>query len=496
MNKLFELFKSKKYFGYIILSTILIGAFVVRLYKINNPIADWHSWRQADTASVTRTYVDQGLNIFYPRYHDISSIQTGYFNPNGYRFVEFPIYNVLHAIVSKNFPQLTLEVWGRLLSIISALVSTILIFLLGRKIGGTWVGLTSAFFFAFLPYNVYFTRVVLPEPFCVMFILASLLSFYNYYESENLVSLYLSGMFFALAMLIKPFIGVYIIPIIYLTYSKYGLEGLKKFKVLLPLLIFLDLALVPFFLWRFWINHYPEGIPAFEWAFNGDRIRFRPAFWRWIFGERLGYLILGTWGLVPFVLGLIRPIKKNYFIQFCLLAVFMYVTVVATASVRHDYYQILIIPVIALSLGSGFCYLWTNQEFNKFLSRFVAMFSVLIMILVSFNQVKEFYKINHPEIVQAGIALDKIAPKDALVIAPYNGDTAFLYQTKRWGWPVVETSIDETIKLGAKYYVSVNYADPDTIFVMNNFKVVEKTPTYVVADLTQRVSSRQVNIKK
>lgn len=321
MNKLFELFKSKKYFGYIILSTILIGAFVVRLYKINNPIADWHSWRQADTASVTRTYVDQGLNIFYPRYHDISSIQTGYFNPNGYRFVEFPIYNVLHAIVSKNFPQLTLEVWGRLLSIISALVSTILIFLLGRKIGGTWVGLTSAFFFAFLPYNVYFTRVVLPEPFCVMFILASLLSFYNYYESENLVSLYLSGMFFALAMLIKPFIGVYIIPIIYLTYSKYGLEGLKKFKVLLPLLIFLDLALVPFFLWRFWINHYPEGIPAFEWAFNGDRIRFRPAFWRWIFGERLGYLILGTWGLVPFVLGLIRPIKKNYFIQFCLLEI-------------------------------------------------------------------------------------------------------------------------------------------------------------------------------
>ena len=35
MNRKFELF---------LLLLILVGGFAVRLYKIDNPIADWHSW--------------------------------------------------------------------------------------------------------------------------------------------------------------------------------------------------------------------------------------------------------------------------------------------------------------------------------------------------------------------------------------------------------------------------------------------------------------------
>ena len=37
---------------------ILLLGFGVRLYKITSPIADWHSWRQADTASVTRNFCE------------------------------------------------------------------------------------------------------------------------------------------------------------------------------------------------------------------------------------------------------------------------------------------------------------------------------------------------------------------------------------------------------------------------------------------------------
>jgi len=46
---------------YILISIILFFAFVTRLYKVNSPIADWHSWRQADTASVTKIYVEEGI---------------------------------------------------------------------------------------------------------------------------------------------------------------------------------------------------------------------------------------------------------------------------------------------------------------------------------------------------------------------------------------------------------------------------------------------------
>src|SRR3989344_4354827 len=88
---------------YILLSTVLVLGFMVRLYKINNPVADWHSWRQADTAAVTRNYVNDGMDLLLPKYDDISSIQSRIFNPQGYRMVEFPIYNAISAVIAGTF---------------------------------------------------------------------------------------------------------------------------------------------------------------------------------------------------------------------------------------------------------------------------------------------------------------------------------------------------------------------------------------------------------
>jgi ABC-type antimicrobial peptide transport system permease subunit len=76
---------------------LIIGlAFVLRLYRIDSPIADWHSWRQADTAAVSRSFFKEGFNPFIPKYDDMISVSEGLIvNPNRYRFVEFPIYNTI-----------------------------------------------------------------------------------------------------------------------------------------------------------------------------------------------------------------------------------------------------------------------------------------------------------------------------------------------------------------------------------------------------------------
>ena len=82
---------------YLILGILLALGFLVRLYKIDNPIADWHSWRQADTSAVTRNFIKYGVDIFYPRYDDFTDVSgRGLWNPEGYRFVEFPIFNLIH----------------------------------------------------------------------------------------------------------------------------------------------------------------------------------------------------------------------------------------------------------------------------------------------------------------------------------------------------------------------------------------------------------------
>lgn len=484
MNKLIDRIKNRNNIEYYFVSIILILAFFTRLYEINNPVADWHSFRQADTASVSRIYVEKGINLLFPKYHDLSSTQSRIFNPEGFRFVEFPVFNAFQAILASNFQFLTLEVWGRLVSVFSSLFSTYFLFLLGKRFVGKWGGVLAAFFFALLPFNIYFSRVILPEPMAVAFGLAGIWFFVKFLDGEKPLLLYLSGLLFAVSLLIKPFIVFYLIPLIYLLDKKYGLKKITNNpKLFIRLLIFADIVLIPFFVWRVWINQYPAGIPEWKWMFNGDGIRFRPAFWRWIFGERLGKLILGFWGLVPFSFGFLKTKRTSLFNHFFLLGMFLYVVIFATANVRHDYYQTMVIPAICLVLAQGVLYMWQTKEFKPILSRSLLIFSLASMFGVGAYQVKEFYKINHPEIISAGQVVDRITPKESLIIAPYNGDTAFLYHTGRRGWPVIDTDIDTLIKRGADYYVSVSLKDADTQMILNRFEVVEETLDYVIVDL-------------
>jgi len=447
---------------YILLSLVLIGGFLARLYKVQNPVADWHSWRQADTASVSKTFVQRGINLLYPRYHDISSIQTGIFNPEGFRMVEFPVYNAIHAIAFETFGKFSLEVWGRLLTAVISVFTAFFIFLLGRKYANTLVGLLASFFYLFLPFSIYFGRVILPDPLGVLFAVAGL------YFLE--INSFASGLIFSLALLQKPYFAFYLIAFAPFFFER---KNLKK------VITFTLTAFIPLMAWRFWISKFPEGIPFWEWAFNGDRIRFHLAFWRWIFGERLGVLILGGWGLIPFAASLVKK-NVNKFILWFLVGCLAYVSVVASANVRHDYYQILIIPAVSLALADGSLWLWKR-------SKVLVLFSVFVMFLVSWDRVKPFYQVNHYEIIEAGQEVDRITPKDALVVAPYNGDTAFLYATNRWGWPAVDNSIDNIIERGADYYVSVDQSSPDSLLFSKMFATIKKTDRYIILDLHKRL---------
>src|SRR3989337_1377858 len=112
-----------------ILVVILAVGFAVRMYKIDNPIADWHSWRQADTAAVTRNFVRYTLREVFP------------FN--------------------------SLEFWGRMTSVLSALASAVFIYLIVSRHASEKTAMLASFFYLLLPFNIYFTRVILPDPFMV-----------------------------------------------------------------------------------------------------------------------------------------------------------------------------------------------------------------------------------------------------------------------------------------------------------------------------------------
>src|SRR5688572_9428886 len=84
-----------------VLLSIVVLALIVRLYKVTSEPLDWHAFRQADTASVTREYVKHGIDLLRPHYHDLSNIQSGEDNLEGYRMVEFPLVNAVTAVPVK-----------------------------------------------------------------------------------------------------------------------------------------------------------------------------------------------------------------------------------------------------------------------------------------------------------------------------------------------------------------------------------------------------------
>jgi hypothetical protein len=119
------------------LSLILLLALGLRLYRINNPIADWHAFRQADTASVTREYVkaDQ-IDLLRPRYQDVSNIQSGLDNPEAYRMVEFPFINGGLALILKICQNLDLVLFSRFASVFISLLTIIVLYQLVKEISG------------------------------------------------------------------------------------------------------------------------------------------------------------------------------------------------------------------------------------------------------------------------------------------------------------------------------------------------------------------------
>ncbi len=463
---------------------LFFGLFV-RLYEFHKPIADWHSWRQADTASVSRNFTEKGVDMLHPTFGDISNVPSGRDNPNGYRFVEFPIYNLFQATLFNVLGHFTLEEWGRLVSIFSSLFAGYFLYLIVKKYSGERIGLSVLFFYLFVPFNIYYSRTILPDPSMVMAILGGIYFFGLWVDSKTKSILFfiLAAVFTGAAILIKPYALFYIFVFFSITASK-QLEILKNKK----LLIFGATVIAPFLFWRLWMLQYPEGIPASNWLFNGNGIRFKPSYFRWIVYERLVKLICGFAGVVFLIKGIYEVLreKKIQLYSSFILSAFMYLIVVATGNVQHDYYQIVIMPSIAILLGLGFSALTSLRALQRLaLGWLLAVIITIFSFFFAWEEVKEYYYINNPSIVEAGRAVDRLTPKNSLIIASYNGDTSFLYHTNRSGWASFQNSIPELIKKGADYLVFANPNESELNFA-SEYKIVEQKKNYIIYDLHQK----------
>jgi 4-amino-4-deoxy-L-arabinose transferase-like glycosyltransferase len=322
---------------------ILLIALFLRAYNITAPLIGMHSWRQTDTAAMARNYCEHGMNFLYPQ------IDWGG-NTAGYVECEFPLYPYLVAILYSTAGFT--EIWGRLFSVIISLVGIYYLFRLVRDLIGTETALWSAFFAAVLPLNVFFGRAFMPEPAMLTSSIIGIYFFYRWTVDEKLLSLSLSGVFVALACLLKLptlYLGI---PLIYLAWLKYGKRTFVNFQLWIYAIFVLSCVTA-------WYYHAHQillngGSTFGIWEYGSDKwgnwsLLSSPEFWNGIIFQSLAEKHF-TWPLFLvfiFSLFLKRLSLKERFFDIWLLAIIFYFIVVARGNFVHSYYQLpFMIPAV------------------------------------------------------------------------------------------------------------------------------------------------------
>lgn len=459
--------------------SILLVFVGVRTYRINEPLADWHSWRQADTAAVARNFIQEKFDLLYPQSDSLWSLsETQLPNPNRYFMNEFPLYNATVALIYKYYG--INHVYGRMVSIATSTLGAICLYLLVKQLLGRKLATLSLLYYSLMPFNIYYNRVFMPDPSFVAFSIIALYFCVKYVSTKKLSHGLLMAITFAIATLVKPYAIFISIPMIYWIIRNHGLKVLHTKSIYLYAVI----GILPLLLWRYHLSLHPEGSFASTWLLNGGNIRFTGAFFRWMIFDRLNRLIFATGGFVLFIVGMFfSHMKKNTSFFFVwTLSIFLYFTVFAKGNVNHDYYQLPIVApgVVLVMIGAKNLIEQAKTNFQKIINGGIVIGLLVLSLAFGWFEVRGYFNVNNPVIVEAGQKVDELLPKDAVVIAPYQGDPAFLYQTNRNGWPIAG-NIEERIRDGATHYVTTSRdqeyselkAKYPVIFENDHFSIIE-----------------------
>lgn len=458
-------------------------AVFVRTHRLNEPLGDWHSWRQADTAAVARNFVKDGMNLLYPQSDSFLALnESGLENPNRYFINEFPLYNAAVALIYRQFG--INHVYGRIVSIVMSTFGLLYLLLLTMKLFPFKVAAVAGLFYALNPYNIFYGRVFMPDPSFVALSIAALYYCVRYVESRRFIHGLFMSVLYALAMLVKPYAIFMGLPMFYYLVANWGISPLLRQR---SHYLFALIAFLPLVLWRLHYANHPEGSFASSWLLNGDGIRFKGSFFRWIIFDRLNRLILATGGFALFIAGIFRSYqsRRGTLIFVWLLSVLLYITIFAKGNVNHDYYQLPIMPVGSILVALGFWWLVdsTRGTIQKSLSFALASSLIVISLAFGWFEVRGYFNVNNPLIVEVGKRVDALLPPDARVIAVYGGDPAFLYQTNRHGWPI-GGDIDKMIGQGATHYVTTSF-DDEFARLKDKYTLLEQTDDYAIIQLVK-----------
>lgn len=319
-----------------LLGFVLLFGFCARAATYKSPLLDHHAWRQADTASISRNFVRERFNIFYPQVDERGGQQVGYVETG------LELFAFLVALVAKLVGFHT-EI-GRLLSAFLFVCSDLMVWTFVKRRYGPRSAGVAVFLYAFgFPLLLAIERSFMNESLLICMSIACLVLAQRYLIDRR-------GCHLAALILLSAVIGAVKLPYLIVWAPIVGLfvetYGWRIWRWELGLLVVVDLATA-----AAWYRHAHQLSAVTGLSFDMTDKLFDPHLvfsgsFAWVIATRLFKDILGPIGVIGTSAGLWFAARERRWCELFGLAGFLaYLLLVAGGNYVHDYYQLALIPI-------------------------------------------------------------------------------------------------------------------------------------------------------
>ena len=333
----------------LLLAALLLVAAAMRLYHVDAPLVDQLYAKQIHSANYARNAARPSWNPFRFSYD--------FLDERGDRMLlteEVPVYT---GLVAATYGLAGEHEWiGRAWSLLGTLVAILALYDLVRREYDVETGLVAAFLFAMAPLSIFYGRAFLPDPWMTACVVLSV-AFYRRYldDGESLRWLAATACAGALAALFKMFGLLVLIPLADMAYRRSGSRAwcTPRFLLLVVGIV------VPIGLWIGGVFlHVPNPTSSnvyFAWqapdSLLDQRLYVRLTFGMFFHDCGPVAMVLIALGIVAALLGAAR---SRPLWGWSAAGVF-YLFAFAPKLLNHDYYELIVLPMLAAWGALGWC---------------------------------------------------------------------------------------------------------------------------------------------
>lgn len=463
----------------------------MRLYRIDAPYVDAHSWRQVTNADIARNWTEGPIQFAKP------IVSWG--GPDGRLGMELPLLHLLTATVWRVAG--ISDAAGRLVSVAFSLGTVWLMVPLGTRLSNRGTGLGAAMLMAVSPSVVYFGRCLLSDTPMLFFSVAAVLGYVTYAQTDRLVPAVLGAVSFALAGLVKIPAILVLGPIMWIGLLCRGRSVHRDaWFTIAP-----ALGIASMIVWYGWADvlssrtGLTQAIFRPSGTYSSDIATLAGHFSPVSHWTRADQLNLGSFralttrywelhllyvGAIAAALGMAVSImgwRQRWLtvIHVWMAAAISLVIVSLSGQLPHEFHQLPTLPPLALYAGLGVAPLFDERLWARLgragrpVAFAVLAASLAISGLVSLRspRMRELYRLYYPNelIINAGSAINYVTPPNALIVTMeyrHGGANSplLLYFSHRRGWSFDAESltpevIDYLKSQGACYFATSHSVD-------------------------------------